>query len=301
MTAFLPSLRQLRYLVALHEQAHFGRAAAQCFVSQSTLSAGIVELERLLGIVLVERSTRVVRFTPVGERLVERARGVVRGVEDLAETARAAGQPLVGPLRLAVIPTIAPFLLPRVLPALRRDWPGLDLYLREASTPDSCAALHNGGVDCVLLALPVACGEVEEAEIMTEPLLLGVPEGEATRYRPPLAPREIDIDRLLLLADGHCLKDHALAACERPDLRNDAMLRGMSLHTLVQMVDHGLGTTLLPRMAIEAGILAGTRVHVVELVSDLAVRRIALVWRRGSPRAADFVQLAATIAAAARD
>jgi LysR family hydrogen peroxide-inducible transcriptional activator len=295
MSTHLPSLRQLHYLVALHEHGHFGRAAAACFVTQSTLSLAINDLEALLDTRLVERTKRVVRFTGIGETMVERARLLLRGAEDLAELVRAEGAPLSSDLRLAVIPTIAPFVLPDFLPKLRQDWPDARLFLRETSTPVALEALHRGTIDCVLLALPYDCGDVEVAEITVEPLLLGLPKDEAGRGSVRAA--DIDLSRLLLLEDGNCLTGHALAACERPEMRSDALMLGTSLHTLVQMIDHGLGLTLLPRMAVEAGILNGTRVVAQPLASETATRRIALVWRRGSARVRDYRLLAETIGA----
>jgi len=294
MTAALPSLRQLQYLLALYEHAHFGRAAAATFVTQSALSVGISDLEKLLGVVLVERTKRSVRFTQTGEDLIEQARRVMRGVEDLCETARAASKPLAGTIRLAVIPTIAPFLLPKLLPAATASWPDLRLLVREKLTADACVALQKGSVDCVLLALPVDCGDVESIVVGVDRLLLGVC-GAETCPTAPVALDEIDISRLLLLEDGHCLKDHALAACDRTSPQSDALLVASTLHTLVQMVDAGLGITLLPEMAVHAGLLAGTRVTSHALTSPSAQRHIALAWRRGSARARDYRLLGETI------
>lgn len=287
MTIYLPTLKQLQYLVALKDHGHFGRAAAASFVSQSTLSAGLRDLESLIDVTLVERTRRVVRFTPLGERIAEKARRLLREAEELADMARAAGKPLAGDLRMAVIPTIAPFLLPSLLPRLRREWPELRLYLREETSPAACDSLHRGQVDCVLLALPYGCGDVDWAELFEDRLFVALPEGPD---EPParIAPAAIDRDRLLLLEDGHCLKDHALAACNRPELRGEATMLGTSLHTLVQMVDNGLGVTLVPEMALTAGILTGTRVVARPLHADHAVRRIALVWRKASPREKEF-------------
>lgn len=300
MSSHLPSLRQLQYLVALHEHGHFGRAATACFVTQSTLSSAINDLEALLETTLVERTKRFVRFTGVGETMVERARLLLRGAEDLAETVRAESAPLSSDLRLAVIPTIAPFVLPEFLPRLRKEWPDVRLFLRETSTPVALEALHRGTIDCVLLALPYDCGEVEVAEIAVEPLLLGVAESEAVHMAATVLATDIDMDRLLLLEDGNCLTGHALSACERPEMRSDALMLGTSLHTLVQMIDHGLGLTLLPRMAVEAGILNGTGVVARPLANEGATRRIALVWRKGSARARDYRLLADTIGTVVR-
>ena len=288
---YLPTLKQLQYLVALHDHGHFGRAADAAFVTQSTLSAGLRDLETLIGVTLVERTRRVVRFTPVGERIAAKARRVLREAEELGDLARAAGRPLTGEMRMSVIPTIAPFMLPRILPRLRADYPDLRLFLREEPSGPACEGLHNGRTDCVLLALPFACGEVATAPLFEDRLFVAFQPEEG---EPPATIPAADIDetRLLLLEDGHCLKDHALAACNRPELRAEATMLGTSLHTVVQMVDNGLGVTILPEMALEAGILDHTSLVARPLAAENAVRRVALVWRRASPREADFRLLA---------
>ncbi len=290
MSVFLPTLKQLQYLVALHDHGHFGKAAEACFVTQSTLSAGLRELETLIGITLVERNRRVVRFTALGERIVEKARRIMREAEELADMVKAGGEPLAGELRLGVIPTIAPFLLPRLLPAMRQDWPDLKLFLREETSAAACDSRHRGRLDCVLLALPFACGEVDSAVMFEDRLFVAYPAGEAPPAR--ILPEAIDHNRLLLLEDGHCLKDHILSACNRPELRAEAKMLGTSLHTLVQMVDNGLGMTMLPKMAIDAGILDHTGVQARPLDAAHPSRTIALVWRKGSPRAKEFQILA---------
>ncbi len=292
MSIYLPTLKQLQYLVALQEHGHFGNAAEACFVTQSTLSAGLRELESLLGLTLVERTRRVVRFTPVGERIALQARRVLAEAETLTDLARAAGKPLAGELRMGVIPTIAPFLLPKLLPRLRAEWPDLKLYLREEVTAAVCDSLQRGRLDCVLLALPYRCGDVESAELFEDQLLFAFPGNQRASLPDPVPPEAIDERNLLLLEDGHCLKDHALAACNRPELAAEASMLGTSLHTLVQMVDNGLGVTLLPQMAIEAGILNGTDVVTRKLDAERPTRRIALAWRKGSPRAKEFQLLA---------
>ena len=294
MAVHPPTIRQLQYLVALRQHGHFGRAADACYVSQSTLSAGLRELETLLGATLVERTRRVVRFTALGERIADKAVRVLREAEELAEMARAEGQPLHGELRMGVIPTIAPFLLPAMLPRLRSDWPNLKLYLREETSQSACEALHRGQLDCVLLALPYGCGEVDSFPLFDDPLLVAFPQGEAPRGA-DVAAEAIDENRLLLLEDGHCLKDHALSACNRPDLRAHAAMMGTSLHTLVQMVDNGLGVTFVPLMAVEAGILEGTHIEAKPLRSDHGYRRIALIWRKSSPRESEFQLLGGAI------
>src|ERR687892_1176405 len=181
MIVHLPTIKQLQYLVSLREHGHFGRAAESCYVTQSTLSAGLRELETLLGVTLVERTRRVVRFTPLGEKVADKAVRVLRESEELAELARAEGQPLHGELRMGVIPTIAPFLLPAMLPRLRSEWPQLRLYLREETSQAACEALHRGQLDCVLLALPYGCGDVDSAPLFSDPLFVAFPRGEAPR------------------------------------------------------------------------------------------------------------------------
>ena len=292
MTTYLPTIKQLQYLVALHEHGHFGRAAEACFVSQSTLSAGIRELESLLGVTLVERSRRVVRFTPLGNAVVEKAHRLLREAEDLSDLVLASGKPLAGELRMSVIPTIAPFLLPRILPRLRRDRPQLKLFLREETSDAALESLHHGRADCVLLALPFPTGEVDKETICKADLYVAFPEGEPRDPPAEVPPSMIDEGRLLLLEDGHCLKEHALAACNRPELRPNATMIGTSLHTLVQMVDNGLGTTILPEMAIDAGILHDTHVVARPLKAAHASREIALIWRKNSPRGEEFRLLA---------
>jgi LysR family hydrogen peroxide-inducible transcriptional activator len=301
VSTYLPTIKQLQYLVALHEQGHFGRAAESVFVSQSTLSAGVRELESLLGVTLVERSRRVVRFTALGEQVVAKANRLLREAEELSDLVQAAGKPLSGQLRMSVIPTIAPFILPRLLPRLRAERPELQLMLREETTHDALLSLQHGRSDCVLLALPFDTGEVEIEHIADDRLYVAFPKDDPRDPPQEIPPEMIEPaiqgGRLLLLEDGHCLREHALAACNRSELRASASMIGTSLHTLVQMVDNDLGLTLLPEMAIEAGILTGTQVVARPVEGEEAKREIALVWRKNSPREADFRLLAAELRA----
>ena len=299
MSSYMPTLKQLQYLVALKEQGHFGRAADASFVTQSTLSAGIRELESLIGVTLVERTRRVVRFTALGDRIVEKAHRVLREAEELAAIAQASGKPLSGELRMGVIPTIAPFLLPRLLPRLRAERPQLKLFLREEMSHAAIESLRHGHVDCVLLALPFPIGDAECEILFSDPLHIAFPQNDPRNPPKEIAPEAIDASRLLLLEDGHCLKDHALAACNRPELRSEATITGTSLHTLVQMVENGLGLTLLPEMAIRGGILAGTHINVRPIISPQAHRDIALIWRRNSPREKEFRMMADILRAGA--
>ena len=292
MSSYLPTLKQLQYLVALHEHGHFGRAAEACFVSQSTLSAGLRDLETVLDVILAERTKRTVRFTPLGNSVVAKAHRVLREAEELTDLVQSGGLPLSGEVRMSVIPTIAPFLLPRMLPRLRRERPALKLFLREEASAAAMESLHHGRSDCVLLALPFATGEVEKETIELDALFVAFPKDDPRDPPAEISPASIDESRLLLLEVGLCLKDHVLAACNRPELRASAAMIGTSLHTLVQMVDNGLGLTMLPEMALDAGILNGTNVVARPLKAANANREIALVWRKNSPRGEEFRLLA---------
>lgn len=287
----LPTLKQLRYLLALKETLHFGHAAEKCFVTQSTLSAGLAELETLLDAKLVERTRRSVMFTPLGDQVAAKARRVLAEAEGLVDLTMAAQTPLSGIVRMGVIPTIAPFLLPSMMPPLRRIYPDLKLHLTEAVSHDLCDSLHHGVLDVVLFALPFRCGEVEQEILFDDPFLAAFPSGPD-----PLPDRidvtELDRDRLLLLEDGHCLRDHALAACSMTGMDPGRSILGTSLHTLVQMVDNGLGITLLPELAIRGGLLRGTSVRTVPLEDGTSSRKIGLVWRKSSPRSQEFRLLA---------
>jgi LysR family hydrogen peroxide-inducible transcriptional activator len=296
MTAFQPTLKQLQYLTALHIHGHFGRAAESCFVTQSTLSAGLAELESLLGVRLVERNRRVVRFTPMGERVVAKAYEVLREADDLVSLTVGGDKPLAGPLRLGIIPTIAPYLLPRVAAHVRAEWPDLKLYLREDMSGPATEALARGMLDAVLLALPWDTQGLTIMPLFEDPFYLVFRTGDLPDPPPAVAPGAIDPHNLLLLEDGHCLKDQALSACGKPELRADPAHRGTSLVTLVEMVAGGLGQTLVPKLALDAGLIAHTRLIARPLSGD-ASRTVALVWRQGSPREAEFRMLGETIVA----
>jgi LysR family hydrogen peroxide-inducible transcriptional activator len=290
----LPTLRQLRYLVALAEHLHFGRAAESCLATQSTLSSGLQELETLLGVTLVERTKRKVMLTPLGHEVVERARTVLRGAEDIADLAAAAAEPLSGPLRLGVIPTIGPYVLPRMLPALRAAYPKLRLYLREDLTARLLDRLNSGDLDVVLIALPYAAPDIETLAVGDDPFVLACPPGHPLAAKPDLHAADLIGAELLLLEEGHCLREHALAACRLPGPARGEGVLGTSLATLVQMVANGLGVTLLPRMAVECGVLAGTDL-VTRPIADAGSRGIGLAWRPSSPRKADFRTLATAL------
>ncbi len=299
----LPSPQQLRYLVALADQGHFGRAAQSCAVTQSTLSAGLIALERQLDTRILERGGATKRpvFTPLGLEIVARARGALAALEAVAETADAARDPLSGPLRLGVIPTIGPFLLPRLMPALRDAFPRLRLWLREDLTERLVAGLENGKLDLLLLALPCA-GTMETVTLGEDPFLAALPRGHYLAGREAVPVGALAAERMLLLEDGHCLRAHAEASCGLPRGMSPGSEEGFaatSLHTLVQMVGGGLGVTLLPRLAVNSGVVGDAPVEVRPLEGSATPGRLlALAWRPRSPRAPEFRGLASAIAAA---
>ncbi len=290
----LPTIRQLGYFTALEEHRHFGRAAEACFVSQSAFSVAIRELESSLAIQLVDRTRKQVTITAVGSDIAAQARLVLRDAQALVEMARHEREPLEGRLSLGVIPTIAPFLLPRFMPALHDSHSRLRLYLREDVTAALLEALLDGDVDLILMALPYDMHHVEVLPLLRDPFRLAYRKG--TRLIDPRHYRfnRLQRDSILLLKDDHCLRDHALAACKlrQPDKLN--RFAASSLLTLVQMVDADLGITYLPAMAEGSALLANTQIR-TQAIDKNAYRDIGLVWRRGTGRAEEFRTLGAII------
>jgi LysR family transcriptional regulator, hydrogen peroxide-inducible genes activator len=293
----LPTLRQLGYLVELAERLNFRAAAEARCVTQSTLSAGIKDLETVLGVQLVERDRRHVRLTAVGEDIVSRARDVLAAATDLAEAARSAAEPLSGPLRLGAIPTIAPYLLPAVLPALRRAHPALQLFLREDLTERLLDRLRQGSLDVALIALPYDTGDLYVRELFGDEFWLVGREDNPAVHRKQIAIRELDTGDVLLLEDGHCLRDHAIAACGPRRAPVEPKVEATSLTTLIQMVEGGLGVTLLPGITLQADILNGTRLIARPFKPPAPSRTLALVARRTSPHRRDADLLADFIVA----
>ena len=288
----LPTLRQLTYLVELADRLNFRAAAEAQFVTQSTLSAGIKELESLLVTQLVERDKRHVRLTAVGEEVVARARELLSGATDLAAAARSAGAPLSGPLRLGAIPTIAPFLLPEVLPLLRRAHPALKLYLREDLTDRLLGRLRAGSLDVALIALPYDTGDFHVRGLYKDEFWFVAREDDPGAREKEIAIRKLDTGAVLLLEEGHCLRDHAIAACGPRRGAWEAKVEATSLPTLIQMVEGGLGITLLPEIALKAGLLKGTRLIARPFAAPAPSRTLALVARRTSVRRRDADLLA---------
>src|SRR5579875_2334965 len=302
----LPTPQQLRYVLALAEHQHFGRAAAACAVTQSTLSAGILALERQLDARILDRDggKRVI-FTSLGQELIGRAREALAALEAVAESAAQARAPMSGPLRLGVIPTIGPFLLPRLMPAVRAAFPQLRLFLREDTTDRLLERLAAGRLDVLLLALPCECGTSEAVPVARDEFLAALPPAHPLARNARVSLAALAAERLLLLEEGHCLRDQALAACGQ--VRSAERSGGQegfaatSLHTLVQMVAGGLGVTLLPRIALEGGVAQGAEIALRPLEGRGAWRTLGLAWRPNAPRAADYRALAPVLARAANE
>jgi len=282
-----PTLKQLQYFITVTEMEHFGRAADRCFVSQSAFSNAIQELEASLGTQLVDRTNRNVTITATGQEVAVQARLVIRDVDSLVEIARGRNEPLTGQLRLGVIPTIAPFVLPEALPRLRKRFPELELLLAEDHTDRIYRRLMDGELDLLLLALPWPMQGVEEMPLFKDKFCLACRDGtnrvdpENYRYS------RLDSDSILLLEDGHCLREHALAACRLRDTQKVRRFGASSLLTLIEMVDADLGITFLPEMAHGSALLRNTSVKLWPL-GERSYRTIGLVWRKGSRRADEF-------------
>ena len=290
----LPTLRQLQFLAALHAHGSFVRAADAVGVTQPTLSAGIKELESILGVILVDRA-RGAALTPSGEEAATRAIRVLSETEELVRAMHGSAGPLVGPFRLGAIPTIAPFLLPRALPELKARFPHLRLLLREDVSGRLIEQLRARGLDAAIIALPYEASGIEVDVIGEDEFLLAAPRGHPLADRATLTPDDLAGEDLLLLEDGHCLRDHSLRLCGAPPRRQSADVSATSLYTLVQMVAGGMGVTLLPRLASDAGAATGAAVDVRPFSAPIVGRSLAIAWRAGSPRSAECRLLGQTL------
>ena len=285
-----PSLKQLKYLLAVSEWGHFGKAAFACNVTQSTLSAAIQDLEKILEAQLFERTKKKVLITPTGQAVINKAREVLQGTQDLIEIAanRTDDQDLSGKLKLAVIPTIAPFLLPPLLAQLRKHFPVLQLYLREVQTEPALEDLYSGRVDAVLMATPFPTAEVTTEPLFADPFYLAcLPDNKLAKIK-RLKTKHLEGQPLLLLEDGHCLRQHALSACKLHSADYSIPYQATSLMTLVQMVANGLGITLLPEIAINSGLLANTNIESRPFCEKNVSRTISLIWRPSSAMVPEF-------------
>ena len=283
------TFRQLRYFEAVARLGHFGRAADDCAISQPALSMQIKELEDSLGTALFERGGRHVRLTAFGELFALRAHDILRRVEELGDMARAAGDRLSGRLRMGIIPTVAPYLLPSLIGKLSRDYPDLDLQLRETVTPKLLTELAEGRIDTAIIALPVSEPSLEEVALFTENFVLVRPASDANQPVPD--PEHLREMRLLLLEEGHCFREQAISFCQLGPRQPREILDGSSLSTLVQMVGAGIGVTLIPEMAV--GVEARSApVSVAQFAGAQPSRTIGMVWRRSNPLAARLAEIA---------
>lgn len=277
----LPTLRQLHYLTLVAELKHFGKAAEKCFVTQSTLSAGIQDLETLLGAPLLERTNRKVLVTPLGKEVAIRAQTILSLAEDLVERAKFENNPLSGRLHIGIIPSISPFLLPKVLPTLRTDLPDLELVLIEQQSDELIKQLNTGEIDLAVMAFPFEIGSLKHAKFGSEPFWVALPKDHPLCENDNITASHIPNEDLMLLTEGHCFRDHALSVCQRPSTQYRTSMQGTSLYTLIEMVAGGLGVTLLPEMAIHSDMVKSADIEVRPFISDkkVAGRELGLVWR----------------------
>ncbi len=287
------NLRDLKYLVALAEHRHFGKAAAACFVSQPTLSTQIRKLEDELGVSLVERAPRKVMLTPAGHDAAARARVIVAEVEQMKEAARRSRDPEAGAVRLGIFPTLGPYLLPHVIPRIRERFPQLELLLVEEKSDVLLARLREGKLDAALLALPVLDDQLHTEFLFEEPFLLAVSAQHPLAGRKRLDVQELSAQRLLLLEDGHCLRDQALEVCRLFGANEKSEFRATSLETLRQMVAADVGITLLPTLSVKPPVPRSDNIRLLDLIGDNPPsRRIAMAWRRSSAMSGFLLQLA---------
>jgi LysR family hydrogen peroxide-inducible transcriptional activator len=295
------NLRDLRYLVALAEHKHFGRAAAACFVSQPTLSTQIKKLEDELGVGLVERTPRKVLLTEVGREIVQRARDVLSEIEQIRATAQRTRDPESGTVRLGIFPTLGPYLLPHVVPAIRQRFPRLELLLTEEKSEVILRLLREGRLDAGILALPIHDDQLQQAFLFEEDFVLAVPQGHELATHPSLKLGDLSDQNLLLLEDGHCLRDQALEVCHLAGAVERSGFRATSLETLRQMVAAGVGITLLPSLAVKPPVAASGDIHLVPFRGNPPSRRIAMVWRKSSAIVTFLENLAEVVRAIPRD
>lgn len=296
----LPTLRQLQYLTAVVEEKHFGHAAEKCFVTQSTLSAGIQDLESLLEVSLLERTNRKVLPTPIGEEIAGRAQQILSLSEDLVDLAQSEKNPLSGRIKIGVIPTVSPFLLPKVLPSVRKKLAELEIVLIEDQSERLLDMLEAGNIDVAVLAFPFNIRGLTHQIFAKERFWVALPKQHVLTNKTKLKAAELPTSELLLLAEGHCMREHALSACQLPASAQRKSVQATSLYTLIEMVASGLGITLVPDMAINSDMVIHSDICLLPLEddSDEAIREIGLVWRPSFRRTATLEQLARTFSEA---
>ncbi len=296
-----PSIKQLRYICAVAEYQHFSKAAEACHVTQSTLSAGIKDLESQFGVVVFERNKKNVLITPLGEKLLQQARLILGNVEDFVGLAKTHGEALTGEIRLGVIPTIGPFMLPHLLAELRHHYPQLKLYLKEDLSAHLLQQLQEGKLDLAILAFPYPMPDMETLKLFRDDFVLCLPPGHQLESSRLVSQHQLRGESLLLLEEGHCLRDHALEACKLQGAATDLVYQGTSLHTLVQMVANGLGVTLLPAISVAADVLGDTQLQIREFGTKNVFRKIGMAWRKSDPRREEYLLLSEFIKNNTRD
>ncbi|HET9692956.1 MAG TPA: LysR substrate-binding domain-containing protein [Steroidobacteraceae bacterium] len=294
------NLRDLRYLVALADERHFGKAAERCFVSQPTLSAQVRKLEEYLGVPLVERQPKRVALTPTGEKIVRRARALLQEADAIVDLAKTDRDPLAGPLKLALIPTVGPYLLPHIAGRLRKELPRLKLMLYEYQTEPLLAKLRAGDIDLGVLALPVILDGLEAAELYEEPFTLAVPAAHPLADQERIKVDDLRGETLLLLEDGHCLRDQALEVCSRIRVNEAQDYRATSLETLRQMVAAGHGVTLLPELAAETSVGTARGLRIKPFARPAPSRTLGAVWRKSTTRGPAIEAIVAAVRSAMR-
>jgi LysR family hydrogen peroxide-inducible transcriptional activator len=290
----LPTTKQLRYFVALERLGHFGRAADACFISQSAFSVAIRELETVLGTQLVDRTNKQVTVTPTGRRIADQARLCLGDLQQLVDMAGESRKSLSGILTLGVIPTIAPFLLPKFLPQIRREYPDLKVYIHEGKTEEIYSRLMDGQLDLILIALPYPLRSVETMLLFKDRFLLACRDKTELIDPAHFTINRVTADSVLLLEDGHCLRDHALEACHIRNLDAVNRFAASSLFTLIEMVDNDLGITFLPELAANSTLVSRTRIKTYPMAKK-SYRKIALGWRKGTARSDEFRTLGTLI------
>ena len=291
---FHPTFRQLKYLVSISKNLHFGKAAKECFVSQSTLSSGIQELERLLNVKLIERTKRTVFLTPLGKEISKKAESINIEMNDVLDLVKSAQEKMFGETRLGVIPTIAPYLLPKLMPKIRKHYPGLDLKLVEDQTANILNMLYSGSLDLILIAKPYKTENLNVELIKKDFFHVALPFNSNLLKikKKSLNNSDISQTNMLLLDEGHCLRDHALQACSKETKQKIDAFKATSLLTLVQMVANNTGITLLPDLVINSELLKNSKIKILDYENNKNFREIALCWRLSSPRNNDFSNFA---------
>ena len=291
---FHPTFRQLKYLVSVSKSLHFGKAAKECFVSQSTLSSGIQELEKLLNIKLIERTKRKVFLTPLGNEIAKKAQYINIEMNDLLDLAKSAQEQMYGETRLGVIPTIAPYILPKLMPKIRKQYPFLSFKLVEDQTANILNMLYSGNLDLALIARPYKTENLHVELLMKDffHVALPVDSSLATTKKKSLSNKDISNSNMLLLDEGHCLREHALEACGKEAMQKIDAFKATSLLTLVQMVANNSGITLLPDLVVNSELLKSSKIKILDYENNKNYREIAICWRVSTPRSKDFSKFA---------